>query len=140
MDIERMDREYGEFKNDRINQMTKSFFFDKEGNYDPPKDHASAMEALNAMGATPAEATAILGSPMIAKAEDEIDNNDYQNWHNTITGADESALTRPPGKGWIKAGTAEGYDRDGGSGGSSRTLEQGLLLLLRGLVLTPPKP
>jgi hypothetical protein len=79
--------------------MQKKFFFDKDGNYDPPKTTAAAWQALNAMGATPAEADAILGR-MPETAE-------MTNYFNPTTKQNISSATHPGGN-WVESGKAQG--------------------------------
>jgi hypothetical protein len=101
IDMKQMDMEYGEYKNDRLRNMQKKFFFDKDGNYDPPKTTAAAWQALNAMGATPAEADAILGRMP------EDSDKPSKNWiHNN--GVDRVSSPTSPGPQWQEAGLAEG--------------------------------
>ena len=101
LDMKRLEFDYGEFQNDKLSQMSKKFFFDADGNYDPPKGAAAQYEALAAMGATQTEMDAILGRlPEVEEA------GESKNW----VDASGNRISSPtsPGPEWQEAGLAEG--------------------------------
>ncbi len=128
IDMKQMDMEYGEFKNDNLRAMQQKFFFDKDGNYDPPKTTAEAWEALNAMGATPAEADAILG-----RMPEVEEPGESKNW----VDANGNRVSSPtsPGPQWQEAGLAEGAKNPdaAGAGGFDLGVKGDQAMFLRNL-------
>ena len=58
---QKLNLEYGDMDDKRLQNMQQSLYFDSEGNYDPPESQEELMRALNQMGATQKEITAITG-------------------------------------------------------------------------------
>jgi len=88
---------------DRLYELSRSLYYDTEGNFDPPKTKAEAFHALVKMGASIDEATAITQHVPEAVAQDLVE------WSrvNPQTGLIETVQVpgkkgRPQGTGWNK--------------------------------------
>lgn len=109
---QKLNLEYGDMDDKRLQNMQQSLYFDSEGNYDPPESQEELMRALNQMGATQKEIKAITGG-----MSDMFEEPAQIQVENTLTGQtariDEDQLRGLPSE-WVKVNAATGgsYGQD----------------------------
>jgi hypothetical protein len=87
---------------DRLQQLTNSLYFNKNGEYAPPANKAEAHAALMQMGASLNEATAIVGHVPEAVAQDLKEWYRYNPQTNQIDTRQYSGKKGSPGAGWTQ--------------------------------------
>lgn len=102
----KLNLEYGDMDDKRLQNMQQSLYFDSEGNYDPPESQEELMRALNQMGATQKEIKAITGgmSDMFEEPE-QIQVENVKTGQTARIDADQLRGLPPE---WVKVNAATG--------------------------------
>ncbi len=85
---------------DRLQQLSNSLYFDRNGEYAPPANKAEAHSALMQMGATLNEATAIVGHVPEAVSQDLKEWYRYNPTTNQVETRQYPGKKGTPGAGW----------------------------------------
>ena len=85
---------------DRLQQLSNSLYFDRDGNYAPPANKAEAHSALMQMGASLNEATAIVGHVPEAVSQDLKEWYKYNPTTNQVETRQYPGKKGSPGSGW----------------------------------------
>ena len=85
---------------DRLQQLSNSLYFDRNGNYAPPANKAEAHSALMQMGASLNEATAIVGHVPEAVSQDLKEWYKYNPTTNQVETRQYPGKKGSPGSGW----------------------------------------